>query len=891
MQSFDLEAAIARWKKSLAAQQGLEPGFIEELEGNLRDRIEDFLDEGMSEETAFTQAKEKSMPAPSELAGEMYKALSTGKAKPPWERRPSLMSKLPINLKLGLRGMAKRKGYTLLNLGGLVMSIAFSSLIWLYVQDQHQYDRHFENADRIYRVIFDITLNGVEVPQADVGQPVGPRLKADYPEVAEFGRIRRIGATNTLEHEEVKIESRDIFVGDTSFFNVLPMEFAYGNRETALDEPNSIVITEQLALAFFGTTDVLGRSLRYSGEMPPMDIKITGVLKDLNRHTHLPLEAIVSYGTYFREQDLTNWLRKSYTYIKLAENQDIATLETKVPEFVDRYLDVVFEPLGGEANLLFQPLTDIYLDESYLGEPYPHGNRQDLQVLTAVMVFLLLMSAINYVNMATARSTDRALEVGIRKAMGSSRSALFGQFMTEAGLLSAIAGVLALLLCVTVLPFYSSVTGLDWSLSDFLTGANVLSIMMVALLVGTISGIYPSMFLTSFKSLRVLKGQYSQGRRGAVLRKSLIVMQYVIASALIIGISVVAAQIDFVKNRDVGYQRQGLIEMGIPDDPKALQQVDLFVERLTQFPSIRAVSLSEQDLNNYRGTASQDMTAPDGEPVRTVMSYIYVGHDFVEAIGGEMLLGRDFDKSQNNRGKFIINQTALDTYGWGENVTDVRWKGWGKDENWELIGVVKDFILGESYREQPPMMLIFDEYARASSNLFIGVQSGSVQEGIIDIQNVWNETFPGHEFDFQFVSDKLNALYHDQEVFLDLLYLLGIVVVFITAVGIIGLISFTVEKRRKEIAIRKISGASIEAILILLSRQFTTLLIIASAIAGPLGYYLSDEWLSNFDFHIVLNAWPVIITFGLCAVFTVLSLFYHSVRAARENPVEALRYE
>lgn len=895
MKPFDLETAIAQWRKSLRKQQGLEPGFIEELEANLRDRIEDYLDEGLEEDEAFKLAGEKTMPPADSLADEFYKARTAGNRTPPWRRRASLLSKMPMHFKIGVRNLNKRRIYSVLNISGLAISICASFLIWLYVQDQRSYDQHFENADRIYRVIFDVDYEDMKAVQADVGQPVGPTLKADYPEVVEVARLRRIGGTNTLASPDNSIESVDFFVADDQFFNVFSAELSSGNPETALSQPNTVVITEELALKFFGRTDVVGNTLKYSGLRPPMDVMITGVMKDLDKHTHLPLKALISYGTYFLESDLSNWLRKSYTYVMLDEHNNIESLRAKIPDFNKRYLDDVFEKIHAKGNLLFQPLTSIYLDEDYLGEPYPHGNRQNLKILTAVMVFLLAMACINYVNLATARSVDRAIEVGLRKTLGSSRLSLFGQFMSEAVLLALGSGVLAILVALPVLPYYSEVTGSLLTPEKFLTLENIGSILSISVIIGLLSGFYPSVYLTSFTPKSILKGRFATGKQGASLRKVLIITQYVLSSVLITWILIVTSQINYMKNKEVGFDKEGLIEMTIPDDPVAMKNVDVFIRRVNELPHVRGAAKTLSDMSGYYPGGAQRMEDPDGLAVSTNMSAMTMGYDFINAIGASIVKGRGFDRTIPKERSVLINEAAVAAYGWEGRELEVKYLGLDRQGNvtgkWKVVGVVSDFKPGESYVEKGPMIFYLDDRTIPESNLLIGMDSEHMEATLLEIIPIWEELFDIFPFEIQLMKEKLDALYWREETFLNLLTIVSLIIVFITSLGIIGLISFTTEVRKKELALRKVVGASVKTIMSLLSRQFLILLFLASFIAVPLGYYVTDQWLMSFQLHINLSIWPFLLTLGCCLIFTVLALSYHAFQAARANPVEALRSE
>lgn len=890
MKDFNLKEAIAVWKKSLWAEQGLEPGVIEELEANLYDRIDEYLEEDYSEEEAFQKAIKKAMPTTRELANEFYKAGNQKQSKPPWQRNRYVWNRMPMHLKVAIRNFARRKVYTLLNIGGLAVSLCTAALIWFYVQDQSSYDQHYKNAERIYRVNYDVTLSGERVPQADVGQPVGPTLKANFPQVEEFGRIRRIGASNTLETELFKLESTDIFVADTSFLNVFSVPFSNGDRKTALDEPNTIVISESLALLLFGETKVVGRTIRYSGVKPPMNIKVTGVFPDLDRHTHFPFKALVSYGTYFEPSDLANWLRKSYTFIRLDPSNDIKSVESKMPGFSVKYLKPVFEPLGGEAKLIFQPLASIYLDDDGFGGPYPLGNKADLQILAAIMVFLLAMSCMNYVNMATARSVDRALEVGIKKTLGSSQVSLMMQFMIEAMLLALVAFLIAMILSVVLFKPYAYITGLDLALRQFLKAENLLRFWGLALLVGVVSGIYPALYLSRFKPGTVLKGKFATGTKGFLLRKSLIILQYAISSVLITGIIVVALQTHFIKNKDIGYTKEGLIVIPMPDDISINHKAYNFIDQVRLMPRIRSAALARNGMDGYHMAGGLEVNYAKTGPVKVALSYIYVGQEFVKTIDAEMVDGRGFSSDFNNEFTFLINETAVEQYGW-EAYDQLKWQGWNKDENWQCIGVVKDFNLGESYREHKPMMLLHNNYPNIDSKIYIGIANQNLSGTLLDIQTIWEDQFPGHAFDYLFVEDQLNELYKGEDLFLELASILGIIILFVTVVGIVGLISFTTELRRKEIALRKVSGASIQNILTLLSRQFLKLLLLATMVAIPLAYWLSDSWLNNFALRIDISAWTLLLALPICLLLTGLSVGYHSLKAARSNPVNALRME
>ncbi|MBO3698239.1 ABC transporter permease [Roseivirga sp. E12] len=899
MKNFDLQQHIRQWANQLRTEQGFEPGDIEELEANLWDRIDALMEEGQDAKSAFEKATEKTLSSTRELANEFYKAKAVNpNVKPPWERSTSFITKLPAHFKVAIRHMKKRKSYVIMNILGLAMSISFSLLIWMYVETESGYDQHYENAGRIYRVIFDVKHDGIHVPQADIGQPVGPTMKSDFPEVIEKTRLRRIGATNTFAKGDIVIESTDFFVTDPDFFKVFSAEVLFGDKETALTAPNTVVLTESLAMQLFGRTDVVGETLIYSGVRPPMDMKVKAVIKDLGKKTHLPMRALISYSTYFDQRELINWLRKSYTYVLLNEQNEVETLRSKLPDFSDKYLaEVLRQRISPTATvkLHLQPLTEIYLADEFLGEPYPHGSRENLEILSTIMIFLLVMACINYVNLSTATAVERASEVGIRKTLGSSRGNLIFKFLSESIFLALIAGMVAMLISIVLLPYFSEITGLEKSVLDLFSGTNLIIVLLLSLTMGLLAGLYPSLYITRFQPLMALKpGGVGVGKRGW-LRKGLIVIQYAIAGSLMIWIFVIGQQINFVKERDVGFDKSNLLELTLPEDQAALQSAAAFLSELNELPQVKGVTKANFDLASGYGVGSHLMKSPKGEQVNANLAAISVGYGFVEALGAQFVVGRDFNENRPSEKGVLINQSAMDQYGWSDNPLKAKYLSRDRQGEvtgeWDVIGVVSDFKPGESYDMVSPLIIFLDARTTPGMRVLVNVDLQNPATFAPELGKLWERHFPDNIFEFQVLEDRLNRLYAKEETFQQLLTVLNLITVMITILGVVGLISFTTEVRKKEIAIRKISGARVETIMTLLSKQFLTLLVIAFAIAGPIGYYLSSNWLSNFSIHAKFTMLPVGFTFLICLLFTIMAISYHALRAANANPVKALRYE
>lgn len=898
MKKFDLKQHIKDWTSQLRTEQGFEPSDIEELEANLWDRIDALLEEGHDEKSAFEMATEKILSSPRELANEFYKAKAVNpNVKPPWERSAGFIAKLPAHFKVAIRHMKKRKSYAIMNILGLAVSISFSLLIWMYVDNESGFDQHYQNADRIYRVIFDVRHDGMHVPQADIGQPVGPTMKSDFPEVIEKTRLRRFGATNTFSKGDVAIESSDFFIADADFFKVFSTEVLFGDKETALAAPKTVVLTESLAMQLFGRIDVVGETLIYSGVAPPMDIKITAVIKDLGNKTHLPMRAMISYGTYFDERELINWLRKSYTYVLLDEQNDAQSLRSKLPAFSDQYLaEVLRQRLSPTATvqLHLQPLTEIYLADEYLGEPYPHGSKENLQILSTTMIFLLVMACINYVNLSTATAVERSSEVGIRKTLGASRGSLVFKFLSESIFLALMAGVVAILISILLLPYFSEITSLDKRVSDLFSGTNLLGILLLSLTMGLLAGLYPSVYLTRFQPLTALKPGGGVGRRGW-LRKGLIVIQYAIAGSLMIWIFVIDQQIDFAKQRDVGFDKSNILELTLPDNEASLQSVDAFLSELNEWPQIKGVAKTTFDLTSGYGVGSHLMKSPEGEEVNANLAAISVNYGFIKALGAQFIAGGDFNENKPSQRGVLINQSAMEEYGWNDNPLQAKYLSRDRQGNvsgeWDVIGVVSDFKPGASYDIVSPLIMFLDARTKPGMRILVNVNLQNPTVIAPELGKLWERHFPNDMFEFQVLEDRLNRLYAKEETFQELLAVLNLITVLITILGVVGLISFTTEVRKKEIAIRKISGARVETIMTLLSKQFLILLLVAFALAGPIGYYLSSNWLENFSIHVKLTMLPVGYTLLICLLFTIVAISYHALKAARENPVDAMRYE
>ncbi len=800
-------------------------------------------------------------------------------------------------LLISLRSLGKRKFFTLLNVGGLSMSMAFAFLLWLYVQDQQSYDRHYANAERIYRVNADFSMNGKRDIYSNCPRPIGPTFLMEFPEVKSAVRVCGVGGlfthTAILVLDEKQVKTERIYYVDSTFFDIFEHEFISGNPKEALKHPNSLVLTESIARKFFPDGDALGKSLQLPGNFQA-NLKITGVVADPERKSHLPIDAWVSWTTFPYEREMTQWYGAHvYTYIMLDESNDIEALHDLFPAFYEKYMKATFDNLNGTADLNFQPLLSIYLDPEHVWEPSPHGSATNVKMLRIIMFFLLAIAAINYVNLATARSAERAAEVGIRKTLGSRRRLLITQFMGESILTALLSGLFALGLVLVVLPYFNQLSGLDLGVLSILTLRNVGMLVILSLCLGVFAGVYPAFYILSFKPVEVLKGRFATGRRGETLRKVLVVTQYCISAILIAGILFVAEQTRFIKNKDIGYDKENLIRVSVPPDTSVSRHLDAYAEKLAGNRHIGGVSRIGYALDQEANHFTPTLEAPDGTRFQTGADFITVDYDFISTVGAEIVAGRNFDRNSGTDASegFIINETAMKKFGWEKSPLEGKYVENFDPNNvttYSVIGVVKDFNLGASYQTVHPMMLFLSERGQM---LYLRLAGDDIFSSVSAARDAWDALFPAYTFEYTFQDQELAALYQKEEKFLQLLSAFSIVIIGITCLGIVGLISFTVELRKKEIAIRKVNGSPVSGIVMLLSRKFLTLLLVANTVAIPLAVYFIGLWFENFAYHIDLSAAPFFVALAVTIVFTALALSYHTMKAAAANPIEALRYE
>jgi putative ABC transport system permease protein len=793
---------------------------------------------------------------------------------------------------IAVRSLKKRLSYSLLNIGGLAASIAFAFLAWMYVQEETSYDKDVALADRIYRVNLETDMGGKVDVYSNVPTPVLPALKSSYPQIEEGARVGLTGHIGTLEYKEKKSRSVNFVIADPPVLKLFDKEFIEGNPSKALVEPASVIISRSMAESIFGSINVVGKVV-YFIEFEK-ELKITGVIEDDLRRSHFPMDVIVPWST-FKGFDSEKWHGfHTYAYILLNKENDIGALQRQMPAFFDRYMKKTYDEFSGKGKIFFQPIREIHLANELLWEPNPHGSGANILALSFVALLLIVFAVINYVNLATAQAAERAGEVSIRKIMGSSRQLLWAQFLSESVLLATSAGVLAFALVWMMFPYFNQLTGLEISSYQFFASDNVRSIFLLSTGIGLIAGIFPAFYLSSSPAVNSLRGKFTVSSTGEILRRILVGTQYFIAALLISGVLLIFNQVRFIKNKDIGFDRRNLINIQIPSDTIVNYHMDVYIDAIKASPRVISTSLAHVNLHGEGNMFTPTLQNPDGTQFQISTGTMLAGPEFFKTTGAEIMIGRTFNHTiADYDGAVIINEAAMKKFGWDKDPLSAKFIGWTPQEvsRHDVIGVVKDFHLGVSYNVVQPMIIFASQSIGNESNLYVRVTSDNIKETIATLESTWKEKFPHHKLEYSFVDQDLLALYNREENFIKLLLSLCVVIVVIASMGMIGLISYTTELRRKEIAIRKILGSSFGHIGAMLTQKFMFLLIIANLLAIPATLYLIDLWLSNFAYRADVSPITFVASFVACILFTGLSIGFHTARAALANPVDALKYE
>ncbi len=818
---------------------------------------------------------------------------------------------LKTYLKFAFRTFWRDRFYATLNVVGLATGMAVSILILLYLQNDLTYDRHHEKHRQIYRLVYNAQAEGmgIDIHPANSARSLGPMLQKDFPEILSFVRFEGTGLTlvNVPNKEgATPYNEEQLMRTDATVFTIFSHPFLSGDPKTALREKNSVVLTTTLAQKYFGEQEALGKTLWLGEEKEPYSV--TGVIDNLPDNSHLKFDGLLSglEEGALPDQDggfdsEVLWNGDVYTYLLFPEGYNSAEFFSKLSPFYDQYLKPFGEQVNGKLWFYLEPLADIHF-YSQQDRDEPQGNIAYLYAFGGIGLAILLLACINYMNMATARSGSRGKEVGMRKVLGSSRRALFFSFLSESLILSFFALILALGLVEIVLvatPFNALIQK-DLSLDLLHNPVLLIGVIGITLIMGILSGLYPALYLSSIRTIKSLKGVFKSSVAGLRLRKTLVTLQFVISIAVVICTFLMREQIDFMRNTELGFDKEHLLLVSI-QDALVERQIPVIRHELEANRNILATTSSYHVPGASVGSQVY-VAETDSAMTNSAFSILTVGQDYLKTMGIELLAGRDFheDISKDTDGRsFIVNETAAKALGWYqptqkdaklEDALDKKMMSFSAKAPGHVVGVVRDFNVASLHNAVEPTVLVpLDE--GNGSYLYLRLRGENLPQTLEYVREQWTKYDPNHPFEYAFLDQKFNEEYLADERQSTLISILSGICLMISLLGVLGLSAYTAEQRTKEIGIRKVLGAKVSQIIVLLFGDVMYLIVLASVIAAPIAYFLMRYWVQDFAYQAETNALLYILVAAAALLIAFLTMSFHSLKTARRNPVDSLRNE
>ncbi len=791
-------------------------------------------------------------------------------------------------LKIALRNFQKHKGYSFLNIAGFSIGIACCLLILIYVRHELSYDKHHQDVERIYRIAQDIRTKTANRIFACVSPMVAPTLKADYPQVEYAARI--IPARSRLVRREATFFYEDRFMyADQELLDLLTFQFIQGNPQEALTRPNTLLISQRMAHKYFGNVEPLGKTLEINQE----NYEITGVVADSPENTHIKYDLIASLGTLKDWNEMSNWYSTMFfTYLKLKPNVDVEEFFSQVSRLADKYVGEQLDNWGTVFHYFLQPLSSIHLHSHISYDLEPPGNPVYIMIFSFVGLFILLIACLNFMNLSTARAANRAKEVGLRKVVGAQKLQLISQFLGESLLIAFLSLGLAMVIARFAVPFLNRLTGITLIFDVLLNPFVLLSLIGGTFLVGLSAGLYPAFVLSAFRPAVTLKGTLSTGSRGLSLRTILVVVQFSISVVLIIGTLTMYKQFNFMKNQYLGFEKEQKLILPLRGGIDIQKSFEAVKDMFSKHPSIAGVTVSSTVPGRGVSNFSIKLVGEDDSKNQS-MYHMYFDDDFIPIYGIEMLAGRVFQKDMKTdfMGAFLINEAAVKAFGWN-NPEEALGKhlltGYGGRTN-PVIGVTRDFHYRGLQSQVEPLVMEFLPWNFRYVTLSIDISN--LKDTLAYVESQWKTVFPGYPFERFFLDTDFDRQYRADEKVGSLFGIFTLLGLVIACLGLLGLASFTAESRTKEIGIRKVLGASVGGIVLMLSRQFTKWVLLANCVAWPVAYYFMFKWLKNFAYRTSIGIWPFVLSGAFALMIAFLTVSYQSIRAAVANPVKSLRYE
>ena len=795
------------------------------------------------------------------------------------------------HLKIACRHFIRQKMFSFINIASLAVGLTCGILVFFFIRYEFSYDKYHEDARNIYRVVRE--HQGETAWTNSSEHPLAASLKQDFPEVLMASRVKKNDEVGVVEYGPKRFYEEDIYFVDQDFLEIFTFPLLSGDKKTALETPFSVLVTQEMAEKYFGDKEPLGKIIQINEWYSDMkhNYEIKGVLKNIPGNSHFMFDFLVSYNSLYslkrRGRDsVETW---SYfepkTYIKLAPSANPKTVEKKCPAFLEKYKG---ENASSE-RIHLQPLTDIHLGGNLRFELENNSDMRIIYMFSAIAFFILIIACLNYINLSVARSTKRAIEVGMRKVVGANKKQLVRQFLVESVAFSILALLISFILVELLWMPFGSLIGKELMSNPFMNLDMVLVFIVIAIIVGFFSGSYPAFFVSSFQPVQIIKGNLKIGSKSSgIFRNSLVVIQFAVSIILIVCAFVIHKQLDFIKKRNLGFDKDQIISIYTLDGDLK-KSPEPFKEELMQSPDILGVSASLDLPTTIRRTSSLVRTE-EGEERKSELYYTFVDYDFFDVYDMEIIEGRNFSEHfpADRKHSVVINETAAKNLGW-ENPVGKKLKGQGTE--WTIIGLVKDFHFKSLHSKIEPAIFILLNANRTLDYFSIRIDPIDLPSAIGFIREKWERFSSEFPFRYTFLDERIDRIYKSEQRLGKSFDIFTVIALMIAGMGLIGLASFITEQKKKEISVRKILGANFGSIIFLLAGEFMKCIAIAVLIAWPVSYFLMNSWLKNFAYKTSFGA-EIFILSGLAAsIFALMTVSYQSIKAAVANPVDSLRYE
>jgi len=784
-------------------------------------------------------------------------------------------------IKTAIRHIIKHFGYSILNILGLTLGITSALFLIIYVSDEVSYDRYNVKADRIYRVSSNIKEPDDQFIWTVAQIPFGPQVVHDYPEVQSF--VRFINMPRSLfKYEDKEFNEERFYFVDSTLFDIFTYKVLKGEVKSALLEPKKIILTEKIANKYFGKEDPIGKTLKTGTDA----YEVTGVIEDVPTNSHFRFDGVASRNNLPKQ--LGTWGNFGvFTYLLFPEHFDVKTFETKMQGMYDTYMKPIFGGMHITITYILEPITRIHLYSTKSGEPEPTGSITYVYIFGIVAIFLVLIAAMNYMNLATARSTRRAREVGLRKVVGSRRSPLIFQFLSESMVFTLISLLISIILIIVLLPKFNELAGKSFNLHILYTPVVLLSLLAVVIIVGIFGGSYPAFFLSRFSPVTVLKGVITQGSAGSLFRKILVIIQFTVSVVMIICTLIVFKQLNYLKTMDQGFDQKNVV--GLELNGPMIRKYPVLKQSLRDNQNIKYVTSTNSPVGEGSGKLIFQVETDQGMAQKGI-NFTIVDHDFVETMGIKMVSGRDFqqDMPSDTLTAVVVNETFVRRMGWKEPIGKKVEAGNANQLRARVIGVMKDYHQTGMYNNIESLLLA---YRPLNNVIYIKLSGNETKATLAFIESKWKDIFPDQPFAYTYLAERFNRQFEADEKRGLIFTIFTILAILIACLGLFGLASYMVEQRTKEIGIRKVFGANEKTILGLISKDFLLLVSIGIIIAVPVAYYFMSKWLENYVYRMKIGI-PLLITAALLTiVITFITISYKAYQAAVMNPAQALKTE